>query len=86
MGCSTCGKGPRLTPVDPHAPKVETGANIKRYKLRPLRSRQMGFSNEVPKPAAAEEPIARMMEEKGADLGDTKPPGISSVEKEDIET
>jgi len=46
----------------------------------------MGFSNEVPKPAAAEEPIARMMEEKGADLGDTKPPGISSVEKEDIET
>lgn len=84
MGCSTCGKGPRLTPVDPHAPKMES-SNVKSYRLRPLRARQAD-ALVVPKPVTPVSPIEEAMREKGALLGDTKPPGLSGVEKEDIET
>lgn len=85
MGCSTCGKGPRLTPVDPHKPEVSSDSTVKRYRLRPLRVKQQE-AKMVPAPPKFESPIAEEMAERGMQLGMTKPPGISSVEKEDIET
>jgi hypothetical protein len=61
-------------------------SSVKSYRLRPLRARQADLTKVVPAPVRLESPIAEMVAEKGAMLGDTKPPGISGVEKEDIET